>query len=95
MSNWSGYARHEQGRVCRRVRREMGCECDFDAVITVVPGDELEVLRRSVPPTDRSFMHMRTDIMLELAAVVLIDTLWQVADPHFQGLVVLVCAVVR
>ena len=57
--------------------------------VTVVSGDE--VLRHSVPlATDQSLMHVRTDIVLELA-VVLIDILWQVADPHF----LVACTVVR
>lgn len=67
----------------------MGNECGFDAVVTVVPGDE--VLRRSVPPTDQSIIHVRTDIVLELAVVILIDIFCQTADPHF----LVICAVVR
>ena len=46
---------------------------------------------RGIPPTDHPFMHVRTNIVLELAVVVLIDVLWQVADLHF----LVVCSVVR
>ena len=71
-----------------RVGVEMGHERGFDAAVAIISGDE--ALPRGVPPTDRSFVHARTEIVLELAVVILIDVLEQVADPHFLA----VCAVV-